>query len=90
MGFLLDFHYSDYWADPGKQIKPAAWVNDDLAAAVTHLHDYTFASIQALVAAGARPTWSRSETRSRLGSSSAQVRASGPDRRRGGPRLRSS
>jgi arabinogalactan endo-1,4-beta-galactosidase len=55
MGFLLDFHYSDYWADPGKQIKPAAWVGDNLAAAVTHLHDYTFASIQALVAAGARP-----------------------------------
>jgi beta-galactosidase len=22
---LLDFHYSDYWADPGKQYKPAAW-----------------------------------------------------------------
>jgi len=22
---LLDFHYSDYWADPGKQFKPAAW-----------------------------------------------------------------
>jgi arabinogalactan endo-1,4-beta-galactosidase len=25
MGFLLDFHYSDTWADPGKQFKPAAW-----------------------------------------------------------------
>jgi len=25
--FLLDFHYSDSWADPGKQIKPAAWTN---------------------------------------------------------------
>ncbi|MEP6844995.1 MAG: glycosyl hydrolase 53 family protein [Panacibacter sp.] len=23
--FLLDFHYSDTWADPGKQFKPAAW-----------------------------------------------------------------
>jgi arabinogalactan endo-1,4-beta-galactosidase len=55
LGFLLDFHYSDTWADPGKQIKPAAWVNDDLPAAVTHLHDYTLANIQTLVAAGARP-----------------------------------
>jgi arabinogalactan endo-1,4-beta-galactosidase len=55
MGFLLDFHYSDTWADPGKQIKPAAWVNDTLAQAVTDLHDYTVADIQALVAAGARP-----------------------------------
>jgi arabinogalactan endo-1,4-beta-galactosidase len=25
--FLLDFHYSDSWADPGKQRKPAAWTN---------------------------------------------------------------
>jgi arabinogalactan endo-1,4-beta-galactosidase len=55
MGFLLDFHYSDTWADPGKQIKPAAWVNDNLADAVTHLHDYTQNAISTLVAAGARP-----------------------------------
>jgi arabinogalactan endo-1,4-beta-galactosidase len=27
MGFLLDFHYSDNWADPAKQYKPAAWKN---------------------------------------------------------------
>jgi len=41
MKFLLDFHYSDYWADPGKQFKPAAWKKlsfDDLTKAV---HDYT-------------------------------------------------
>jgi arabinogalactan endo-1,4-beta-galactosidase len=25
MGFLLDFHYSDNWADPGKQHIPSAW-----------------------------------------------------------------
>ena len=24
---LLDFHYSDFWADPGKQIKPKAWAS---------------------------------------------------------------
>lgn len=27
MSFLLDFHYSDYWADPAKQQKPKAWEN---------------------------------------------------------------
>ena len=27
MGFLLDFHYSDTWADPGKQYIPSAWKN---------------------------------------------------------------
>lgn len=25
LGFMLDFHYSDYWADPGQQRKPKAW-----------------------------------------------------------------
>jgi arabinogalactan endo-1,4-beta-galactosidase len=55
LGFLLDFHYSDTWADPGKQIKPSAWAGDSLAQAVTHLHDYTQAAIQALVSGGGRP-----------------------------------
>ena len=55
MGFLLDFHMSDYWADPGKQIKPAAWANDDLPTLTMALHDYALNAIQQLVAAGARP-----------------------------------
>ncbi|MDH4239851.1 MAG: arabinogalactan endo-1,4-beta-galactosidase [Phycisphaerae bacterium] len=41
MGFLLDFHYSDTWADPGHQSKPAAWTNlhdNNLRKAV---YDYT-------------------------------------------------
>ncbi|MCR5324586.1 MAG: glycosyl hydrolase 53 family protein [Lachnospiraceae bacterium] len=41
MHFLLDFHYSDHWADPGQQRKPAAWENlnfEDLRKAV---YDYT-------------------------------------------------
>lgn len=25
LAFLLDFHYSDFWADPAKQVKPKAW-----------------------------------------------------------------
>jgi arabinogalactan endo-1,4-beta-galactosidase len=29
MGFLLNIHYSDTWADPGKQYKPAAWQDLD-------------------------------------------------------------
>lgn len=42
MHFLLDFHYSDYWADPGQQNKPDAWKNlsfDELKEAV---HKYTY------------------------------------------------
>jgi arabinogalactan endo-1,4-beta-galactosidase len=41
MSIFLDFHYSDFWADPGKQNKPKAWENlsfEDLKQAV---YDYT-------------------------------------------------
>ena len=37
--FMLDFHYSDFWADPAKQFKPKAWTNlhgDKLCQAVYH------------------------------------------------------
>ena len=39
--FLLDFHYSDYWADPGKQNKPAAWEGLGFDALVRAVYDYT-------------------------------------------------
>jgi len=38
---LLDLHYSDFWADPGKQITPAAWAGQDLATLARTVHDYT-------------------------------------------------
>lgn len=40
---LLDFHYSDTWADPGKQIIPAAWADDidDTPALAEHVYAYT-------------------------------------------------
>ena len=52
---LLDFHYSDTWADPGKQFKPAAWEKmnfDQLRGAV---FEYTRSAIEALAIAGAAP-----------------------------------
>jgi arabinogalactan endo-1,4-beta-galactosidase len=53
--FLLDFHYSDWWADPGKQNMPKAWVGlepDELNQAV---YDYTAEVMQTLAGAGAMP-----------------------------------
>ena len=38
---MIDFHYSDSWADPGKQTKPAAWVSLDLAGLKTALATHT-------------------------------------------------
>ncbi len=41
MHFLLDFHYSDTWADPQKQFKPKAWEGLGFNDLTTALHDYT-------------------------------------------------
>jgi arabinogalactan endo-1,4-beta-galactosidase len=53
--FLLDFHYSDFWADPGKQNKPAAWANlsgEELQQAV---YDFTAMVINKLKDNGVMP-----------------------------------
>ena len=39
--FLLDFHYSDTWADPGKQYKPEAWKGLSFSALTDKVHNYT-------------------------------------------------
>ena len=41
MKLLLDFHYSDSWADPGKQSKPAAWVSLDSISLGNSLYNFT-------------------------------------------------
>jgi arabinogalactan endo-1,4-beta-galactosidase len=52
---LLDFHYSDTWADPQKQFKPAAWHDLHGAALAQAVHDYTRDVLQALAAQGTPP-----------------------------------
>jgi len=39
--FLLDFHYSDFWADPGKQYTPASWQGQDLPTLANTVYHYT-------------------------------------------------
>jgi arabinogalactan endo-1,4-beta-galactosidase len=55
MGFLLDFHMSDTWADPGHQVIPLAWQSDSLAELETQVKSYTNSVITALVLGNARP-----------------------------------
>jgi beta-galactosidase len=55
MKLLLDFHYSDYWADPGKQYKPAAWKNLSFEQLKTALYDYTKKVMQELKDQGTLP-----------------------------------
>ncbi len=42
---LLDFHYSDFWADPGKQFPPKAWKGYDICAMESAVYEYTYHSI---------------------------------------------
>jgi beta-galactosidase len=55
MKLLLDFHYSDYWADPGKQYKPAAWRNLNFEELKKALYDYTRQVILELQQQGTTP-----------------------------------
>lgn len=55
MQLLLDFHYSDYWADPGKQYKPEAWKELDFAQLKQALYDYTYTVMTALKQQGTLP-----------------------------------
>ena len=55
MQVLLDFHYSDDWADGGKQLTPAAWAGLDADAQAKALGDYTRDILTRLDRDGAMP-----------------------------------
>jgi arabinogalactan endo-1,4-beta-galactosidase len=55
MGLLLDFHYSDYWADPQQQNKPLAWANLDYPTLRDSVRSYTSAVLRSLEAQGTLP-----------------------------------
>jgi len=42
---FLDFHYSDFWADPGKQFKPKAWQNFPFVDLVSAVEKFTVATL---------------------------------------------
>ena len=55
MGFLLDFHYSDNWADPGKQHKPRAWKSASFEQLQDSLQAFTRNTLLALKKQGTLP-----------------------------------
>jgi arabinogalactan endo-1,4-beta-galactosidase len=57
MRVMIDFHYSDSWADPGKQKKPKAWEGHDFPTLLNDLYNYTFDVMTALKSAGVTPEW---------------------------------
>jgi arabinogalactan endo-1,4-beta-galactosidase len=57
MDFCLDFHYSDNWADPGKQHTPAAWKDLNLNQLTDSVYQYTYAVLDRLKSRGLSPTF---------------------------------
>ena len=55
LGFLLDFHYSDFWADPGKQRKPKAWEHFTVEQLEQAVYEFTKETMEHLIQEGAAP-----------------------------------
>jgi len=59
LGFkiLIDFHYSDLWADPGHQTKPAGWAGLDFVSLTDTVFSYTKHIMDTLKSIGINPVW---------------------------------
>lgn len=57
MRLMIDFHYSDDWADPGKQTKPVAWASQDFATLKSSVASHTVDVLTQLKNAGVSPEW---------------------------------
>ena len=57
MDVMVCIHYSDHWADPGHQFKPAAWNNYTVAQLETVVYDHTEQILTALVEVNIVPKW---------------------------------
>lgn len=54
---MIDFHYSDSWADPGKQTIPAAWTDHSLSALESDVYQHTYGILNYLKSNGVTVTW---------------------------------
>lgn len=57
MSVMIDFHYSDLFADPSRQVTPAAWKNYDLEKLKLAVADHTKDILYALTLQGITPAW---------------------------------
>jgi arabinogalactan endo-1,4-beta-galactosidase len=57
MRIMIDFHYSDSWADPGKQNKPLEWKNHTFSELLNDVYFHTEDVLKALKQAGVTPEW---------------------------------
>ena len=57
MRIMIDFHYSDSWADPGQQTKPAAWIGQNVDSLKNSLANHTTQILTTLKNNGVTPEW---------------------------------
>ena len=57
MDIMLSVHYSDFWADPGKQNKPTSWINKTITELETAIYNHTTAILTALKNENITPKW---------------------------------
>ncbi|MBO6299702.1 MAG: glycosyl hydrolase 53 family protein, partial [Lachnospiraceae bacterium] len=53
MKLLVDFHYSDFWADPNKQYAPTEWARKDAAEKAELINEFTYQSLKTIYEGGA-------------------------------------
>lgn len=57
MRLMIDFHYSDSWADPGQQTKPAEWASEDMNGLKQKLAEHTIEVLELLKSNSITPEW---------------------------------
>jgi arabinogalactan endo-1,4-beta-galactosidase len=57
MRIMIDFHYSDVWADPSHQTKPVAWVGQNIATLQTSVYNHTYDVMNTLKTNNISPEW---------------------------------
>lgn len=57
LSVMIDFHYSDFFADPSRQNKPAAWSGYSISQLAQAIEDHTVDVLQTLDSAGVTPAW---------------------------------
>lgn len=75
MDVMIDFHYSDFFADPGRQTLPVAWTGKSMNELKSAVAEHTKSVLSALKAAGVTPKWVQvgNETRNGMMWSSGQL-----------------
>ncbi|MBQ7811345.1 MAG: glycosyl hydrolase 53 family protein [Bacteroidales bacterium] len=67
MRIMIDFHYSDTWADPGHQAPPAAWADYDIDGLVKAVYDHTSDILSLLKKYGVEVEWVQVGNETRTG-----------------------